>query len=91
MWSKMIEVFKTNIDSVVVAAQVVQEIMASIDDVEANFDLEDCDKVLRVCCGKDIAHLTDVVLSIVTAKGYLAVVMDDETVAIVARASVFNE
>ena len=44
----MIEVFKTDVRDVKQSALLVGEIMRSIPGSSVNFDLEDCDKVLRV-------------------------------------------
>lgn len=44
----MIEVFKTNVNDPDLAKQLIDTIHASFVNVRANFDLEDCDKILRV-------------------------------------------
>ena len=44
----MIEVFKTNVKDPDHARKLVDRIHAVFPYVEANFDLEDCDKILRV-------------------------------------------
>jgi hypothetical protein len=44
----MIEVFKTNVTDEVEACNLLRQIHITFQDYEANFDLEDCDKVLRV-------------------------------------------
>ena len=44
----MIEVFKTNVNDADQAKQLIETIHASFANVQANFDLEDCDKILRV-------------------------------------------
>ena len=46
----MVEVFKTNVKVYRHATLLVREIMQCFDAYEANFDLEDCDKILRVQC-----------------------------------------
>ena len=44
----MIEVFKTNITCADKALQLVEQIHNNFAGYKANFDLEDCDRVLRV-------------------------------------------
>jgi hypothetical protein len=44
----MVEVFRTNVHSVEVARILIAAIEAKFADYEANFDLEDCDRILRV-------------------------------------------
>lgn len=46
----MIEVFKTNVKDRDHANMLVDQIHKTFGDYKANFDLEDCDKVLRVKC-----------------------------------------
>ena len=44
----MIEVFKTNIQSQYEAKVILEELNFQFPDYAINFDLEDCDKILRV-------------------------------------------
>lgn len=44
----MIEVFRTNVDSYEMAASVVKAISNHFAGLESNFDLGDCDRILRV-------------------------------------------
>ena len=46
----MIEVFKTNVKEHSQAKVLLDQIHKIFDGHEANFDLEDCDKILRVKC-----------------------------------------
>ncbi len=46
----MIEVFKTNVKEDSHANLLIDEIHKTFKGHEANFDLEDCDKILRVKC-----------------------------------------
>ena len=48
---RMIEVFKTNITCPAKAMQLVEAIQQTFAPYTANFDLDDCDKVLRVVYG----------------------------------------
>ena len=45
MW---IEVFKTNVTNSQLATRLIEEIHRTFDDYRANFDLSDCDGILRV-------------------------------------------
>jgi hypothetical protein len=47
---EMVEVFKTNVDDPGLANLLINHIHQSFPDYQANFDLEDCDKILRVAC-----------------------------------------
>jgi len=44
----MVEVFRTNIDDRFVAEEIRQLLLDRLPDCKVNFDLEDCDKVLRI-------------------------------------------
>ena len=44
----MVEVFKTNVQNSVHAKMLIDAIHATFQNYTANFDLEDCDRILRV-------------------------------------------
>ena len=44
----MVEVLKTNVNNPYQAIMVIDQIHRTFPDYEANFDLDDCDKILRV-------------------------------------------
>ncbi|MTH15966.1 hypothetical protein [Flavobacterium sp. LC2016-01] len=44
----MIEVFKTNVQEVEQSAMIVGKLLEHFPDSIINFDLEDCDKILRI-------------------------------------------
>lgn len=44
----MVEIFKTNIESDQEAAEILNALQFAFPDYKMNFDLEDCDKILRV-------------------------------------------
>lgn len=46
----MVEVFKTNVTESCHANMIVDSIHSAFTNYKANFDLEDCDKILRVKC-----------------------------------------
>ena len=52
----MVEVFKTNVISSIQAKLLVNHIHNTFLDYEANFDLDDCDKILRVKCPTGAVH-----------------------------------
>lgn len=46
----MVEVFKTNVEFKQQACELVELIQGTFPGYKANFDLNDCDKILRVVC-----------------------------------------
>lgn len=53
----MVEVFRTNVKDPDQACAVLSRIHATFPDYSANFDLQDCDKILRVVsCQKNIEN-----------------------------------
>jgi len=48
MISKMVEVFKTDVQSIEQSKPLISKLKSNIPGSRVNFDLEDCDKVLRV-------------------------------------------
>lgn len=44
----MVEVFKTNIQRKRAAAKIKMELLLRFPDCKINFDLEDCDRILRI-------------------------------------------
>ena len=55
---KIIEVFKTNVQTEAEAEELLALVHNSYFDIMANFDLDDCDKVLRVKGSwEDIKHI----------------------------------
>lgn len=46
----MVEVFKTTVNTSEQASVVLQQIHKEFSDYQANFDLQDCDNILRVEC-----------------------------------------
>ena len=49
----MVEVFKTNVQSQFHANNLTEQISTAFVDYLANFDLEDCDNILRIECKTD--------------------------------------
>ena len=72
----MIEVFKTDVVSEAVARQLVATIAEVLEGCRANFDLEDCDRILRVC--RDGAEVdAQAVIGLLEKAGYRAEVLED--------------
>ena len=46
--SSIVEVFRTNITSENIALDIVSEIHSMFPEISVNFDLDDCDKILRL-------------------------------------------
>jgi tRNA G26 N,N-dimethylase Trm1 len=44
----MVEVFKTNVEQVEHSEMLIDQIINEIPNSQINFDLEDCDKILRI-------------------------------------------
>ena len=44
----MVGVFKTNIDDLAMAGHIAKQLQLKLPKAEINFDLEDCDKILRI-------------------------------------------
>lgn len=73
----MVEVFKTNVIEQRHAAMLVDEIHRNFVNYKANFDLEDCDKILRVKCTKGQMD-SSVVINLLKDLGFSAAILPDE-------------
>ena len=69
----MIEVFKTNVQEFSEAQKLVALLRRHFPNSKINFDLDDCDKVLRVE-GNNLR--IEKVMTLVTEKGFLCKVLD---------------
>lgn len=63
----MVEVFKTDIESTLVAAELIHDLEYYFPSSEISFDLEDCDRILRIAA--EVVPATEVI-SVVKRKGY---------------------
>ncbi len=70
----MVEVFKTNVSEEVEAAGLINLLLAHFPDSEINFDLEDCDKILRI---KNHRVMPGDVIPLLRGKGYYCEVLPD--------------
>jgi hypothetical protein len=72
----MIEVFKTNVTERKIANMLIERIHAIFRHYRANFDLDDCDNILRVKSNKDeVQHAS--LISLLEEFGYNAEVLPD--------------
>ena len=73
----MIEVFKTNVESRDQAKMLIEEIHRNFAGYKANFDLQDCDNILRV---KSVAESieADCLINFLKDFGFEAEVLPDE-------------
>lgn len=71
----MVEVFKTNISEKHLAEKILYEIHKANAAYQANFDLQDCDRILRVkaLCGE---VNTDPIIHLISEFGYKASVLE---------------
>jgi len=69
----MVEVFKTNIREQEEAAMLAAVLSEQFPSLKINFDLDDCDKILRIC-GENI--LPDKIIEILNANNYQCSVLD---------------
>ena len=69
----MVEVFKTNVNEVSEARKITALLLQHFPDSRINFDLHDCDKILRVE-GKDL--LIEKVVVLVNENGYFCAVLE---------------
>lgn len=69
----MIEVFKTNVQKIDQAEILVELLLQNFPTNKINFDLEDCDKILRVE-GENIS--TDIIIQILNKKKYKCEVLE---------------
>ena len=69
-----VEVFKTNVNTRRYANKLVDQIHKTFTQYNANFDLDDCDKILRVQCNEGIIKSSTLILFL-KAKGCFAEVL----------------
>jgi hypothetical protein len=72
----MIEVFKTNVNNRTDANRLVEAIHKLCAEHMANFDLEDCDKILRIKSAREV--YADDIIGLLEDYGFNAEVLQDE-------------
>ncbi len=73
----MIEVFKTNVEDPNEAVWLIDQISRIFSDYLVNFDLEDCDRVMRVKCEKGPVD-SSAIIALLSTSGFAAEVLEDE-------------
>ncbi len=73
----MVEVFKTNVTGQSDANMLVDQIHKNFTDHKANFDLHDCDKILRIKCVNKLIE-SSLVIDLLKEFGFNAEVLPDE-------------
>ncbi len=69
----MVEIFKTNIHDETSANKIIVELLETLSGFKINFDLDDCDKILRVESDKVIP---DDIVKIIKRKGFSCEVLE---------------
>lgn len=75
----MVEVFKTNVEDNIQATWIIHRIHKMFTDYTANFDLEDCDNILRVKC-LHASIQSKCIIDLVHELGYHAEILHDKIV-----------
>ncbi|MEJ7779071.1 MAG: hypothetical protein WKF68_05740 [Daejeonella sp.] len=73
----MVEVFKTNVEDPDDACRIIEQFSREFPDYQANFDLEDCDKVLRVECRREVIDCENLI-SLLGNSGFKAETLEDK-------------
>ena len=73
----MVEVFKTNVADGFAADLLIEEIQLTFETYQANFDLDDCDLILRVKSASKDVDATAIIL-LLNKSGFEASVLPDE-------------
>ncbi len=68
----MVEVFKTNVEDKIIADKITVE-LHSLFGGNINFDLDDCDKILRV---ESAEVIPEKISEVLTCKGFICEVLD---------------
>jgi hypothetical protein len=72
----MVEVFKTTVDKQSQARLLVDLICLAFTGYQASFDLEDCDKVLRISCeGAEVCNTS--IIGLLESFGYEAALLEE--------------
>lgn len=73
----MVEVFKTDLKSHAAAAEMIGAVHAEFPHCKVTVDLDDCDRIFRIQCDREIACV-ERVLTILTEGGCNAQLLPDE-------------
>jgi hypothetical protein len=72
-----VEVFRTNVTDADDAASLLACIHARFPEYKTNFDLDDCDRILRVQCNTGFVH-TQAIIRLMGDAGYYAIALTDD-------------
>jgi len=72
----MVEVFKTNINDKAQANILIRKIERAFNNQQVNFDLNDCDRILRVKCNSGLIQ-AQAVITLVKDFGYEVAILPD--------------
>lgn len=72
----MVEIFKTNVEDCDHASWIIDRIHKKFANYKANFDLEDCDHILRVKCPETQIE-TQSIINLVRDLGFYAEILQD--------------
>ena len=72
----MVEVFKTNVNNPVTARMFVSLLKRIFEQYEVNFDLDDCDNILRVKCETQAVQ-SGLVINVLKELGFQAEILGD--------------
>ncbi|MES2419010.1 MAG: hypothetical protein V4541_12545 [Bacteroidota bacterium] len=73
----MVEVFKTNVNKAEDAQKIIRQIHQDFEYYQVNFDLDDCDRILRVQCLDGFIASTQLI-SILQENGFDAIILADD-------------
>ncbi|MGE6219656.1 hypothetical protein ACQKCH_07495 [Nubsella zeaxanthinifaciens] len=72
-------IFKTNVDSPLEAAKIIRHLEQSLPiPIDANFDLDDCDRILRLYSTSPLEPLVGKVQELVNLVGFNAEILHDD-------------
>lgn len=73
----MVEVFKTDVSAIEDAKRLILQIHQNFDHYLANFDLDDCDRILRIQCAYNSIP-TEPIMDLLKRNGFNAEVLVDD-------------
>jgi hypothetical protein len=77
----MVEVFKTNVEDCDHAIWIIDRIHKTFTNYTANFDLEDCDNILRIKC-VDASIESQFIINLVQKLGFYAEILQDKIIPV---------
>jgi len=73
----MVEVFKTNVHDRYQASVLIDQIHRNFENYQANFDLDDCDRILRVQCQEGYIE-SDLLINLLKNFGFHGEILPDD-------------